>query len=155
MKIRRSRLSLSSALTRLAVFGFIAVLASPIAAAQTVIKGPAILDHAIGKLAVANMALLFAGKFEESMKWSNREYNERYAALPADRKKKMGATMKEFAVADAKFRADIQKLGVLTIDGDKATLTLKESTDAGGGAMVTSGLEQRFAFEDGVWKVAP
>jgi hypothetical protein len=58
-------------------------------------------------------------------------------------------------VADAKFRADIQRLGVLTIDGNKATLTLKESTDLGGGVVTTSGLEQRFTFEDGVWKVAP
>ena len=154
MKIRRSRLAFRSPLPLLAAFGFIAVLASP-AAAQAVVKGPAILDHAIGKLAVANMALLFEGKFDESMKWSNREYDERYAALPADRKKRMAATMKEFAVADAKFRTDIQRLGVLTIDGNKATLTLKESTDHGGGVVTTSGLEQRFTFEDGVWKVAP
>ena len=52
MKIRRSRLALRSPLTLRAAFGFIAVLASP-AAAQTVVKGPPILDQAIGKLAVA------------------------------------------------------------------------------------------------------
>jgi hypothetical protein len=101
------------------------------------------------------MALLAAGEFEESLKSSNREYNERYAALPADRKAKMAATMKLYAVADEKFRSNIRKLGVLTIDGDKATLTTKEVTDLGGGQKVTSGLEQRFTLENGQWKAAP
>jgi hypothetical protein len=155
MKTLRSRRFPTLASTALAIVTIGALLIPSGVAAQTVIKGAAILDHPIGKLAVTNMVLLAAGKFEESLKLSNREYNERYASLPADRKAKMAVTMKQYAVADEKFRSNIQKLGVLTIDGDKATLTTKEVTDLGGGQTVSSGLEQRFTLENGQWKVAP
>ncbi len=146
---RRARLGIS-----LATLAVVACLVAATIAAPTVIKGAAILDHPIGKLAVENNALLWSGKFEESLKKSNKEYNDYYAALPADRKAKMAANYKSAAEPDAKFKAGIQKLGVLTIDGDAATLTVKETTSVGG-MNLTSGREMRFTQEGGQWKVAP
>jgi hypothetical protein len=80
MQTLRSRLFPTSASTALAIVVIRGLLIPSGVAAQTEIKGPAILDHPIGKLAVTQMALLATGKFEESLKVSNREYNERYAA---------------------------------------------------------------------------
>ena len=133
----------------------LAIISSPALAQSTVIRGAPILDHAIGKLALASMALQFGGKFEESLKLADREFNDYYAALPADRKTRMAATMKQAALPEPKFRENIQKLGVLMIEGGKATLTMKETVDVGGGIKTTSGLEQRFTLEGGMWKVAP
>jgi hypothetical protein len=61
--------------------------------------------------------------------------------------------MKAFAVTDAEFRASITKAGKLVIDGDTATLTIVEKQDDAN-AKSTSTMTQRYAMEDGKWKVS-
>jgi hypothetical protein len=68
MQTLRSRLFPTSASTALAIVVIGGLLIPSGVAAQTEIKGPAILDHPIGKLAVTQMALLATGKFEESLR---------------------------------------------------------------------------------------
>ena len=128
---------------------------SAVESAPAVVKGAGILEHAIGKLALASMALQREGKFDEFLKLADREYNEHYAALSDDRKKRLAATMKQAALPAEKFRDNIRTLGELTIDGTHATLTTKETVDVGGGVKTSSGLEMRFSLEGGTWKVAP
>lgn len=134
----------------LAAFAALGVL--PFSAAHAAeIKGAAILDHACGKTSVQQMALVHAGKMEESLKLSTPEMQKEWQAMPADDRKMMTGMMKDMSQSEADYRAAIQSGGVLAVDGANATLTVKkEHKDENGTSTET--MTQRFVIDaKGCW----
>lgn len=121
------------------------------AAVAKEVKGAAILDHACGKTSVQQMALVHAGKMEESLKLSTPEMQAEWNAMPADDKKMMSGMMKDMAQSEADYKAAIQAGGVLVVDGASATLTVKkEHKDANGSSTET--MTQKFVIDaKGCW----
>jgi hypothetical protein len=129
-----------------------ALCAFPAQAAKTEVKGAAILEHPLGKLATQNMALMAAGKIEDALKMSSKAMNAEFAAMPADDRKSMSEMMKAFSVPDAEFRAKITKFGVLVVEDTSATLTITEKVD-NAQEKSTGTMTQRYVLEDGKWKI--
>jgi len=108
-------------------------LAVPAAAAPQEIKGAAILDHACGKASVKHMGLIHAGKFDEAMALGSPSIQAQWKALSAEDKKMMTGMMKEMSSTEADYSASLKSKGVLTVDGETATLTVtEEHKDANG-----------------------
>jgi len=103
------------------------------AAAKVEVKGAAILDHACGKVAVKHMGLVHAGKVDEATKLGSKAMQEQWKAMPAADRTMMSGLMKETSEPEAQFSAEIKSGGLLVVEGDKATLTVKqEHKDANG-----------------------
>jgi hypothetical protein len=112
--------------------------ASAAEAPKTEIKGAAILDHPCGKVAVKQMGLIHAGKFEEANKLTTKEMQEQWKAMPAKDREMMIGIMKEMSKTEADFAQDVKAFGDLTVEGDHATLTVKqEHKDANGSSTDT------------------
>lgn len=108
-------------------------LAGAAEAPKTEIKGAAILDHPCGKVAVKQMGLMHAGKFDEANKLTTKEMQDQWKAMPAKDREMMTEMMKEMSKSEADFAKDIKASGTLTVDGGHATLTVKqEHKDANG-----------------------
>src|ERR1700687_349953 len=108
------------------------------AAPKTEIRGAAILDHPCGKVAVKHMGLVHAGKMDEATKLGTKEMQEQWKALPAADRNMMLEMMKGTSEAEAQFSAEIKAGGVLAVEGNKATLTVKqEHKDANGSSSQT------------------
>jgi len=115
-------------------------------AAGSEIKGAAILDHPCGKTAVKQMGLVHAGKMDEANKLSTKEMQDQWKAMPAKDRDMMAGMMKEMSATEQAFSSDIKANGVLAVDGQKATLTVKKATkDANGSS--TSTMTQRFRLD--------
>jgi len=105
---------------------------------KTEIKGAAILDHPCGKVAVKQMGLIHAGKLEEANKLTTKEMQDQWKAMPAKDREMMTGMMKETSKSEADFAKDIKASGTLTVEGDHATLTVKqEHKDANGSSTET------------------
>jgi hypothetical protein len=101
-------------------------LAGAAEAPKTEIKGAAILDHPCGKVAVKQMGLIHAGNFEEANKLTTKEMQEQWKALPAKDREMMIGAMKEMSKSEEDFAKDVKAFGALTVEGDHATLTIKQ-----------------------------
>jgi hypothetical protein len=109
------------------------------AAPKAEIKGAAILDHPCGRVAVKHMGLVHAGKMDEATKLGTKEMQEQWKALPAADRNSMSGMMKEMSETEAQFSAEIKAGGLLAVDGNKATLTVKqEHKDANGTSTQTT-----------------
>ncbi len=118
----------------------LAPLASAFAAEapKTEIKGAAILDHPCGKVAVKQMGLIHAGKFEEANALTTKEMQEQWKAMPAKDRDMMVGVMKEMSKSEEDFAKEIKAFGVLSVQGNTATLTVKqEHKDANGSSTDT------------------
>lgn len=114
------------------------VLSGPALAAST-IKGAAILDNPCGKVSVKQMGLVHAGKFDEGNKLSTKEMQDQWKAMPAKDRAMMSGMAKEMSQTEAQYTADIKAYGVLVVDGQTATLTVKKETkDASGTSTSTT-----------------
>jgi len=114
------------------------ILCGPAGAAST-IKGAAILDNPCGKVAVKQMGLLHAGKFDEANKLSTKEMQDRWKAMPAKDRATMSAMSKEMSQTEAEYAAEIKANGVLVVDGASAKLTVQKTTkDANGSSTSTT-----------------
>src|ERR1700687_3684633 len=98
------------------------------ASGKSEVKGAAILDHPCGKVAVKQMGLTHAGKMEEANKLTTKEMQEQWKAMPAKDKTMMSGMMKEMSQTEEQFSADIKSSGVLVVDDQTATLTVKKTT---------------------------
>ena len=113
-------------------------LAGAAEAPKTEIKGAAILDHPCGKVAVKQMGLIHAGKFDEANKLTTKEMQDQWKAMPAKDREMMTGMMKEMSRSGEDFAKDIKASGVLTVEGGHATLTVKqEHKDANGSSTDT------------------
>jgi len=105
----------------------------------TEIKGAAILDHPCGKVAVKQVGLVHAGKFDEANKLSTKEMQQQWDAMPAKDKADMSGMAKAMSPTQEQFTASIKAGGVLVVDGPSATLTTKTTTkDANGSSTETT-----------------
>jgi len=146
MNIRRVSAVLLSAVSLLSAVLILPPPARAAAAPKTEIKGAAILDHPCGKVAVKHMGLVHAGKMEEATRLGSKEMQEQWKALPAEDRKTMSMMMKETSKPAAQFAAEIKAGGVLVIDGDKASMTVRqEHKDANGS--VTDTLTQNYVLD--------
>jgi hypothetical protein len=99
----------------------------------TEIKGAAILDHPCGKVAVKHMGLVHAGKIDEAAKLGTKEMQDQWKAMPAGDRTMMSDMMKQMSQTEAQFSTEIKAHGLLAVEGNKATLTIKqEHKDANG-----------------------
>ncbi len=121
-------------------------LAGAAEAPKTEIKGAAILDHPCGKVAVKQMGLIHAGKFEEANKLTTKEMQDQWKAMPAKDREMMTGMMKEMSKSDADFAKDIKASGTLTLEGDHATLTVEQQhKDANGSS--TEKMTQNYVID--------
>ena len=103
------------------------------------IKGAAILDHPCGKIAVKQVGLIHAGKFDEANKLSTKEMQQQWDAMPAKDKADMSGLAKAMSPTQEQFTATVKAGGVLVVDGTAATLTTKTTTkDANGSSTETT-----------------
>ena len=122
-----------------ALFPLVLCSAVASAAGKSEIKGQAILDHPCGKVAVKQMRLVHAGKFDEANKLSTKEMQDQWKAMPAKDQTMMQGMMKDMSETPEQFTAEIKATGVLVIDGPAGTLTVKKtSKDANGTSTSTS-----------------
>jgi len=120
---------------------------------KTEIHGAAILDHACGKVAVKHMGLVHAGKMEEAGKLGTQEMQDQWKAMPAKDRAMMAEMMKEMSKTAEQLTADIRAGGSLVIEGNKATLTIKqERKDANG--TVTDTLTQSYKLDGAVCRIS-
>ncbi|MGH8799289.1 MAG: hypothetical protein ACREX7_03525 [Casimicrobiaceae bacterium] len=135
-----------SAVVVSAVLPFILLASGESVAAKSEIKGAAILDHPCGKVSVKQMGLAHAGKMDEANKLTTKEMQDQWKAMPAKDKAMMSGMMKEMSQTEAAYSADIKSNGVLVVDGQAATLTVKKTTkDANGSS--TSTTTQNFKID--------
>lgn len=90
------------------------------------IRGAAILSHPCGKVAVKNMGLVHAGKFDEAAKLGTPEMQAQWKALPDKDRAMATGMMKELSKTEAEFSDEIKAGGLLAVEGSKATLTVKQ-----------------------------
>ena len=118
------------------------------AAAGAELKGTAILEHPCGKTAVKQMDLVHAGKMEEANKLSTKEMQDQWQKMPAKDRDMMSGMMKQMSATEQEFSNDIKSNGVLAIDGQNATLTVKKTTKDKNGTS-TSTFTQQFQLAGG------
>jgi len=122
------------------------VLCTAAAAAGSEIKGAAILDHPCGKVAVKQMGMVHAGNMDDANKLSTKEMQDQWKAMPAKDRTMMTGMMKEMSTTEQQYSSDIKANGVLVIDGQAATLTVKKTTKDANGSM-TSTMTQNFKMD--------
>jgi hypothetical protein len=138
---------MSAVVLGIALFGL-----AQTASAKTEIKGAAILEHPCGKVAVKHMGLVHAGKMDEATKLGTPEMQKEWNAMPADDRKMMSGMMKEMSKTEAQFSAEIKSGGLLVVDGDGGTLTVKqEHKDANGTS--TDTLTQHYVIDGAVCRI--
>jgi hypothetical protein len=129
------------------------LLAAPALGAAKELEGAAVLEHACGKTSVKYMGLVKAGKIEESVKMGTKEMQEQWAAMPKEDREMMSGMMKDMAMTEAELSDAIKSHGVMTVEGDAATLVVKqERNDASGSG--TSTMTQRFKIEGDSCKIS-
>ena len=109
------------------------------AEAATEIKGAAILDHPCGRVSVKQMGLVNAGKMDDANQLTTKEMQDQWKGMPAKDRTMMSGMMKEMSQPETQYAADIKTSGVLLVDGQVATLTVKKMTkDASGTSTSTT-----------------
>ena len=120
---------------------------------KTEIHGAAILDHPCGKVAVKHMGLVHACKMEEAGKLGTQEMQDQWKAMPAKDREMMTSMMKDLSKTEEQFAADIKAGGLLVVEGNKATLTVKqEHKDANGSS--TDTLTQHYVLDGGKCRIS-
>jgi hypothetical protein len=118
--------------------GLVLVTATVAGAAPTGIQGAAILQHPCGKVAVKHMGLIHTGKMDDATKLSTKAMQDQWKAMPATDRDMMTQMMKATAEPEAQLAGEIRANGVLAIDGQNATLTVKkEHKDQSGSSTKT------------------
>jgi hypothetical protein len=119
---------------------------SSAAAAKSEIKGAAILDHPCGKVSVKQMGLVHAGKMEDANKLTTKEMQDQWKTMPASDRGMMSGMMKDMSSTEQDFANDIKANGMLAVDGQDATLTVKKTTKDKNGSS-TSTMTQKFRMD--------
>ena len=126
----------------------VAATVAPAAAAKSEVKGAAILAHPCGKVAVQHMALVRAGKMEQAIALGTKEMQDQWKTMPAKDRTMMSGMMKEMSSTEQQYANDIKANGVLVVDGQAATLTVKKTTKDANGSMTTT-TTQNFKLDAG------
>ena len=120
--------------------------AASAAFAKSAINGAAILDHPCGKVAVKQMGLVHDGKMDEANKLSTKEMQDKWKAMSASDRTMMSGFAKVMSSTEQEYSNDIKSSGVLVVDGQNATLTVKKTTKDKNGSS-TSTTTQTFQID--------
>lgn len=131
---------------------------TPVVETAPPITGAAILDHEIGKVALAYAKEIAAGKLDAALSWVSAPALAKRAAEPADERKESDAYRKSTTPAPAAFAEQIRAGGKLSFVGDKAYLqtVVNETTKNPDGSITSSSSSMSIGFEldNGKWRVA-
>ena len=122
------------------------------------IDGAAILEHEIGKVALAYAKEISAGKLDAALAWLSGPAREKRAALTAAERKESDAYRKSTIPAPAAFADQIRAGGRISFIGEKAYLqtVVNETTKNADGSITasSSSMSLGFALDGGKWRVA-
>jgi len=135
----------------IATAGSLAFLLCSGSVAAAEIKGAAILDHPCGKTAVKQMGLVHAGKMEDANKLSTKEMQDQWKKMPAKDRDMMAGMMKQMSATEQDFSNDIKSNGVLAVDGQNATLTVKKTTKDKSGSSTSSMTQSSSSTAKSAW----
>jgi hypothetical protein len=92
------------------------------------------------------MGLVNAGKMAEAVKLGTKEMQDEWNKMPKEDRDMMSGMMKEMSKTAEQFSADIKAHGVLSVDGNKATLTVTQEEKSGSGT-TTSTMSQEYRID--------
>lgn len=131
---------------------------TPVVETAPAIEGAAILDHEIGKVALAYAKELAAGKLDAALAWVSGPALAKRAAEPAEERKESDAYRKSTTPAPAVFAEQIRAGGRISFIGDKAYLQtiVSETTKNPDGSITASSSSMSLGFEldNGKWRLA-
>ena len=131
---------------------------TPVEETAPAIDGAAILEHEIGKVALAYAKEISAGKLDAALAWLSGPAREKRAALTAAERKESDAYRKSTIPAPAAFADQIRAGGRISFIGEKAYLqtVVNETTKNADGSITSSSssMSLGFALDGGKWRVA-
>ena len=131
---------------------------TPVEETAPPIEGAAILEHEIGKVALAYAREVAAGKFDAAASWLSGPARAKRAAEPAAERKESDAYRKSTTPAPAVFADQIRADGRLSFVGDKAYLqtVVSETTKNADGSITASSSSMSLGFEldGGKWRLS-
>ena len=131
---------------------------TPVEETAPPIEGAAILEHEIGKVALAYAKEVAAGKFDAAASWLSGPARAKRAAEPAAERKESDAYRKSTTPAPAAFADQIRAGGRLSFVGDKAYLqtVVSETTKNADGSITASSSSMSLGFEldGGKWRLS-
>lgn len=131
---------------------------TPVEETAPPIEGAAILEHEIGKVALAYAKEVAAGKFDAAASWLSGPARAKRAAEPAAERKESDAYRKSTTPAPAVFADQIRAGGRLSFVGDKAYLqtVVSETTKNADGSITASSSSMSLGFEldGGKWRLS-
>jgi hypothetical protein len=130
---------------------------TPVVESAPAIEGPAILDHEIGKVALAYAKAIASGKSGAVTEWMSAPARAKLAAAPADERREIEAYRKSTIPAPAVFAEQIRSGGRISFVDDKAYLqtVVSETTKNADGSITASSSSMSLGFEldHGKWRV--
>jgi hypothetical protein len=131
---------------------------TPVVESAPAIEGAAILDHEIGKVALAYAKEIQAGKIDAALTWLSGPARAKRAAEPAEERKESDAYRKSTVPGPAAFAEQIRAGGRISFIGEKAYLqtVVSETTKNADGSITASSSSMSLGFEldNGKWRVA-
>ena len=131
---------------------------TPVVETAPAIEGAAILDHEIGKVALAYAKEIQAGKIDAALSWMSGPARAKRAAEPAEERKESDAYRKSTVPGPAAFAEQIRAGGRVSFIGEKAYLqtVVNETTKNPDGSITASSSSMSLGFEldNGKWRVA-
>lgn len=131
---------------------------TPVVETAPAIEGAAILDHEIGKVALAYAKEIQAGKIDAALSWMSGPARAKRAAEPAEERKESDAYRKSTVPGPAAFAEQIRAGGRVSFIGEKAYLqtVVNETTKNPDGSITASSSSMSIGFEldNGKWRVA-
>jgi hypothetical protein len=130
---------------------------TPVEETAPPIEGAAILDHEIGKAALAYAKEIAAGKFEAAAELRSASARAKRAAESAQQRKESDAYWKSTLAAPAALAEQIRSGGKISFVGEKAYLSVSQNvtTKNADGSTTYSSISMSVPFEldDGKWRV--
>lgn len=131
---------------------------TPVVETAPAIEGAAILDHEIGKVALAYAKEIQAGKIDAALSWLSGPARAKRAAEPAEERRESDAYRKSTVPGPAAFAEQIRAGGRVSFIGEKAYLqtVVNETTKNPDGSITASSSSMSLGFEldNGKWRVA-
>lgn len=131
---------------------------TPVVETAPAIEGAAILDHEIGKVALAYAKEIQAGKIDAALSWLSGPARAKRAAEPAEERRESDAYRKSTVPGPAAFAEQIRAGGRVSFIGEKAYLqtVVNETTKNPDGSITASSSSMSIGFEldNGKWRVA-
>ena len=129
------------------------------APAETQVKGPAILKHPAGILALQYVELVHANRMDDAMKLVSKQGQASWKSEPASERKASASFRKKMLPTRAELEASLQTGGVLIIEANqRATLNVikseQKTTSPGTVTATSTTVAIPLVMEGAQWKIA-